>query len=278
MVVGSCGYSGSGVVAPQVGSNWSPTISGADLAIVQQVFPLYLPTMVSPGTSLCGSGPFLPTNVSPSSFFGAGQSEDMKPTPGGIMVQTNGFDSPNVATPLPSEGTYFDCSDQPFIFNLDVVSPSPLNLYQAQDGIAQTPGAAAESVDLNEGTVSLAEIDSTLQFVKQQLAIALPAVAGVDEHNVEIVIEPTIFYVTDTNFGNTWAGGMTQSLGGGKYRIHVVVFFMYQPVNGNYTVANWKDYLIFEAMNFYLESVGSAVSFDARVSRNRAIKPAGDGL
>lgn len=185
----------------------------------------------------------------------------MKPTPGGIMVETNGFDSPGMVSPLLFQGTYFDCAGNPFTYSLSAVSWSPLNLYQSQDGIQQTAGAATETVDLTEGRVSLTEIDSTLHFVQQQLAIAIPAVANVDEHNVEIVIEPTLFYVTNTSNGNVWAGGMTENLGGGKFRIHVAMFYMHQPVNGVQNVINWKDDLVFEAMNFYLESVNSSVSF-----------------
>lgn len=269
--ISACGYSSSDVVAPKVQSNWVPTISEVNLPIVQQFFPLFEPTRVSPGTSLCGSGPFTPANVAPGSFLGAAQSQGMKATPNGVMVETNGFDSSNLPAPLLSQGTYFDCADNPFTYILDPVSELPLNLYQSQSGIPQTPGAAAESIDLREGGVSLSEIDDTLQFVQQQLAIVLPAVASVDEHNVEVVIEPTIFYVTDTNFGNSWAGGMTESLGGGKYRIHVVVFFMHQPVNGEYTITNWREYLVFEAMNFYLESVGSNVSFGTKLRRGSVI-------
>lgn len=189
----------------------------------------------------------------------------MRPTPNGILVETNGFDSPDMVSPIPPQGTYFDCGDSPFGYAANSPSWSPLNLYQSQIGGEQTAGADTETIDVAEGRVSLSEIDSTLQFVQQQLAIALPAVAKVDEHNVDIVIEPTIFYVTDTNFGDTWAGGMTEDLGGGKYRIHVQVFYISQAVNGVYTATNWRDYLVFEAMNFYLESVGSNVSFSSSV-------------
>lgn len=255
ILVGACGVT-NGIVDPHPASSWTPTLDAADVALLQQTFPGFLPPLIAPGTDVCTASQLLPANYSPAEFFGAVAPQPLQTTPLGISVQTNGYDSSQVPTLLPPQVTYFDCMGNQLQADLSILSWSPLNLVQAKMNVPQTPNAVTADVNLQEARVNLVEIDDIFRLVQSQLAILFPQIAQINPSNCEVVIEPTIFYVQNSTQGSSWAGGMTESLGNGRYRIHVMEFSMNQPVSGQVIVTNWKDYLVFESMNFYLESIG----------------------
>lgn len=246
----------TGIVFPKPGPSWTPTLSPADIAVVRQAFPLFLPAYIAPGFSPCNESSLLPSNFAPAEFFGLPSPQGMKPTLMGLMVESNGYDSLSTPPELPSSVTYFDCSGNPVQVFLSSVSWAPLNLIQQKLGMPQTSGAATIDIDLREARVSFEEIDALFQFVQQQLSIALPQVASVDPRNCSIIIQPTMFYVMGSQDGNTWAGGVTQDAGDGKYLVRVLEYHMNQKAGNVLIVSNWKKYLLFESMNYYLEAIG----------------------
>jgi hypothetical protein len=245
-----------GIIWPHPGPDWKPILSQSQIEIVRQTLPNFGPEVFAPGTDPTKENALTPFNFSPALFFGAPVPQGMRPTPLGIQVETNGYDGAPQPVVLPSQGTYFDRRLTPHQFTLPIIQRSPLNVLQGRMGLPLTPNAPVLSVNLTEGRVDLTEIDSAMLFIRDQLATLLPAVAGVDPRNYEIVIEPTIFYVAGTTIGNTWVGGLTEPLGGGRYRSDVLAFYMVFHLDGSTTMANWKDFLEDEAINFYVLSVG----------------------
>jgi hypothetical protein len=218
--------------------------------IVRHTFPNFLPEVFAPGTDPTNERALRPSNFSPALFFGAAVPQGMRPTPLGIQAETNGYDGPPQPVLLASQGTYFDRRLTPHQFTLPIIQRSPLNDLQGRMGLPLTPNAAVLSVNLTEGRVDLTEIDQAMLFIRDQLATLLPAVAGVDPRNYEIVIEPTIFYVSGTSIGDTWVGGLTEPLGGGRYRSDLLAFYMVFHLDGSTILANWKDFLEDEAIHF----------------------------
>lgn len=118
--------------------------------------------------------------------------------------------------------------------------------------VGPTPGALRIEVDRRESRLDLNEVDRIMYDVRDAVATRLPQVANVDPRNAQIVLEPTIFYVRGSNFGDTWAGGATTPLGNNAYRIRVLFFY----INSQRRVMDWREFLIHEAINFYVMSVG----------------------
>lgn len=257
----SCGYTGAGdpPAGAQSGSpcaKCEPILSPQQVSIVQEVFPHFQPEAFSPGTNPLATSGLLPSNFSPAEFLGPPAQEADKSTPMGISVETNGYDGASVPSELASPGVYFNRSLQSCNFALGVIKRSPLNLLQGRMHAPLTPGAPTLEIDLRSTQVNLTRIDEDMIFIRDQLSEQLPAVAGVDPTNAKIVIEPSIFYVYGSNFGNTWAGGMTQAAGNGHYTIHLADFYIRFDPSGNMIISNWEDYLVDEAINFYVLSVG----------------------
>lgn len=242
------GGHGSGIVWPHPGPDWHPIFSAQEVATVRQTFPLYQPSLIAPGTPL-DSSQFTPDNFAPAMFFGPPNPRGLVPTPSGIQLETNGYDEV-VPPTLPASGTYFHLDGSQYTFTLQPITRSPLNILQGYMGVAQTQNAPTVTIDLTKTKVDPTYLDTLMLTLRSQYAMALPAIANVDPRNAEIVIEPTIFFVEGSDFGNTWAGGLTESLGGGRYRIHLVVFYI---ADLNF---NWADFLIDEALNFYVISAG----------------------
>jgi hypothetical protein len=239
-----------GIVRPEPGPNWQTIFAPQEIAVVRHVFPLYQPALIAPGTPL-NPTMFRPEDAAPAMFFGAPMPKGFLPTPSGIQLETNGYDEVVPAT-LPAGGTYFHVDGTQFTFTLNPITRSPLNILQGYLGVAQTQNAPTITIDLTKTKVDPTFVDSLMFTLRSQYAMALPDIANVDPRNAEIVIEPTILFVEGSNFGNSWAGGVTEPLGGGRYRIHLVLFY----ISDSHALVNWTDYLIDEALNFYVLSVG----------------------
>lgn len=239
----------SSIVQPQPGPDWQPILSAEQIAAVRQLFPLYQPALIAPGTprdfSMLSAG-----NFAPEMFFGPANPQGFRATPAGIQLETNGYDQAIPLT-LPTGGTYYDINGSAYTFKLAGITRSPLNILQGYMGIAQTPNAPTITIDPTGTRVDPGYVDTLMFTLRSQYAMALPDIANVNPQNTEIIIEPTIFYVGGSGSGGSWAGGLTEPLGDGRYRIHLQLFYITKA-----EVNNWSDFLIDEALNFYVLSVG----------------------
>lgn len=257
IIVSGCGYS-SGIIDPRPGPDWKPFLAPSQISQIQQSFPLFLPELLAPGTDPCSSQ-ITPFVASPNEFFGAPTPEAPKITPLGIKVWASGYDAQSMTAYLPADVSFFDCAGNPALVHLPTVSWAPLDLIEQKLGQPPVPGAPLSVIDLREGRVSLSEIDQMFTFVKQQVNIALPLSIDEKPQSCEIVIEPSIFYVG--GFG--YAGGLTIPLDDGQYRIYVMMYYISKSSTpGQFIVANWKKYLLFEEMNCILAAGGNgSISF-----------------
>jgi hypothetical protein len=261
IVASGCGYAGSGSGGASQGtvdrascSGCRPILSPQQVAVVQLTFPSFQPEGFSGGIV---PTTFVPANFQPAEFFGPPSTGPTESTPQlGISVLTNGYDNSQEPSQLSSGGTYFTRALVAQQFALGTIQRSPLNLLEQRMGVSLTPDAATLSINLREERVSLSLIDQDMVFIRDQLAIQLPQVENVNPANAQIVIEPSIFYAYGTNFGNIWAGGLTSSLGSDRYLIQLADFYITFDSSGNIVITNWEDYLVDEAINFYVLSIG----------------------
>jgi hypothetical protein len=239
----------SGILQPHPGADWQPILSPGQISAIRQLFPLYQPALLAPGTPL-DSNALWPGNFAPEMFFGPPNPQGFQLTPAGIRLETNGYDQA-VPPTLPSDGTYYDLNGNPYPFTLAKIVRSPLNILQTYMGVPQTPNAPTIAIDPIKTRVDPTYVDNLMFALRSQYAMALPGIANVNPQNVEIVIEPAIFYVGGSGGGGSWAGGLTEPLGHGRYRIHLQLFQITKA-----EVNNWSDFLIDEGLNFYVLSVG----------------------
>jgi hypothetical protein len=248
---GGCGSSqGPHIVAPQVGSDWKPALTDPEITTVRQTFPLFLPALYAPGFGpMSPPESYSPNNLDPEQFFGMPHPQGFKPTPLGILLETNGFDGTQVVDPVPTGGTYYDSRGNPYTLNMNVITRCPLNILRGYMNLAPDPNALLVTIDPTRTRVSPAEIDSFMLMLRSQFAIAIPAIANVDSRNAEIVIESSYFYVS--GFG--YARGFTEGLDNTHYKIHLSVF----DVDRSKSLSNWQDAMVDEALNFYVFSTGN---------------------
>jgi len=248
----SCAGGQGHIVDASPSSDWASILSSQQIAQVQESFPKFQPELFKPFTDVTNPDAFTPGNFSPALFFGKPVSSTAVQTPKGISVQTNGFDNNHGIQLLPATGTYFDRKGIPYTFELGIISRSPQNILEGYMGRPPTPNAPTVEVDLRMGAANLVYVDQLMYELRDQLSNALPDIAKVDPANCSIVIEPTIFYATNTNYGDGYAGGLTESLGGNRYRLHVLAFYM----SASSSPANWADFLVDEGLNCYVSSIG----------------------
>lgn len=229
---------------------WQPVLTDEQVTAVRSTFPEFQPELFLDGKVPAGS--FVPSNFAPAFFLGPPRPQGTRLTSRGVAIETNGFDLPDMPELLPASGTYFDRTLQPFSVNLGETTLSALNELEARMQVPFTSGGPVIRVDRRKVRLDVGEVESILFSVRDALALRFPQIADVDPRNAEIVIEPSIFYVRNSNLGDGWAGGLVTSVGGGRYRIHVMVFY----VSGQRRVADWREYLISEAINFYVLSIG----------------------
>ncbi len=265
MMTVSCGTVGSSS-GPAPGSQGTvdrpsctgcvPLLSAQEVAVVQQTFPEFQPEEFSPGTNPLAST-LVPANFVPAEFFGQPDPASAEHTPQlGISVLTNGYDASQYLAQVGPAGTYFTRSSVPQQFTLGTIYRSPLDLLQQRMGLPQTPSAPTVAIDLSDGRVDLSKIDQDMTFIRDQESQVLPAIANVNPANAEIEIEPTIFYAYGTNDGDLWVGGLTSQQPDGSYLIQLSRFYITFDSQGDMIISNWEDFLVDEATNFYVLSIG----------------------
>ena len=173
-------------------------------------------------------------------------------TPNGIAIQTNGFDYLQASDLPPSQFTYINLYANQFPIRLGLKNLVALHNLENRMKVPLTSNPPVIAVDQRVLRVDPQEIEKVLDLVRDAVLRYFPAGESIDIHKCEIVIEPTIFYVVNSNFGNTWAGGLTKRLDGGKYRIHVILFY----INSQGEVYDWRDFLVHEVINFYVMELG----------------------
>ena len=247
-----CGSSGGPhIVNPQVGSDWKPGLTAQQIATVRQTFPLFLPALYAPGFGpMSPPESYNPNDLDPEQFFGMPHPRGFKPTPFGILLETNGFDGTQVADPVPTGGTYYDPKGNPYTLDMNVITRCPLNILRGYMNLAPEQSAPLVTIDPTRTRVSPAEIDAFMLTLRGQFAMAIPAIANVDPRNAEIVIEPSYFYVS----GLGYAHGFTEQVDNTHFKIHLSVF----DVDRHKNVSNWQDVMVDEALNFYVYSTGNS--------------------
>ncbi len=270
-----CGVAGGGTQAssdPPSCSSCEAILSNTEVVVVQQTFPYFTPEEFAPNTDP-NSSDLTPSNFVPAQFFGPqeqGDPAERTPTLS-ITVYTNGYDNPSQPPAFAAQGTYFTHSLQAAPFTLSTIQRSPLNLLQQRMGVPLTPNAATISIDMRNWRVSLSEIDQDMAFIRDQLSQVIPEIGSVVPADATITIEPSIFYAAASNYGGIWAGGLTTPNRDGTYGIQLAAFYITFDSQGNMIIVNWEDFLVDEAINFYVMSVGR--SDLARVTRLRKIPP-----
>ena len=248
----SCAAGQGRMVDASPSSDWAPILTSQQIARVQESFPQFQPETFKPFTDVTNPDSFTPEDFSPALFFGKPIPSAVVQTPKGISVQTNGFDNNHGIKLLPATGTYFDRNGTPYTFELGIISRSPQNILERYMGRPQTPNAPTVEIDLRMGSVDLAYLEQLMYELRDQLSSALPDIAQVDPANCSNVIEPSILYATNTDYGESYARGLTESLGENRYRLHVLAFYM----SVSSSPADWADYLVDEGLNCYVLSVG----------------------
>ena len=231
--------------------SWKPTLSAAQVATVRMEFPSFVPEYFAPGTNATARTSLNSTNFTPAQFFGPPNPQGFKPTPGGIMVETNGYDQ-SVPAALPATGTYFSPSGTQLTFTLGSITEYPLNSVEGKVNPTQlhSPNGAPLTIDLSTTQVDPAYIDSLTLDLQSRFATVFPAVANVDPTSCKIVIEPSVLFDQIGSNPPAITDGYTSGTGGnpGPITIHVAVFY----ITADGTVYNWADALIAQAAQFYL--------------------------
>jgi hypothetical protein len=261
----SCGTVGSSSDPPQGSqgtvdrpacTGCAPLLTAQQVAVVRQTFPDFQPDEFSPGTSPSAST-LVPANFVPAEFFGPPNPASAERTPQlNISVLTNGYDAALYPAQVGPAGTYFTGALTAQQFTLGTIYRSPLDLLQQRMGLPQTHDAPTVAINLSDGRVDLSKIDQDMIFIRDQESQVLPAIANVNPANAKIVIEPTIFYAYGTNDGDIWVGGLTSQQPDGSYVIQLARFYITFDSQGHIIISNWEDFLVDEATNFYVLSIG----------------------
>jgi hypothetical protein len=251
-VLVSC-QQGTEVVQSKAEADWQPALAPQQIAMVRSQFPDFQPELFKPGTDPSNRGALRPSNFQPAMFFGAGNvSEQAITTPLGITVYIRGFDASRLPAHLNQSFPYFDSAGSPYQLALGVQRISALNKIEERMHLPATPNGPLIEFDPKNWQVVGSEIDRILMEVRASLAFRLPAVANVSPSNCAIEIFPTIFWVRNSNFGDTWAVGLTNSMPAGRYHLALNLFY----VSGNRIQNDWRRVLIDEAINFFVLSIG----------------------
>ena len=234
-------------------ANWQPVMSQAEIDTVRQTFPNFISPKIAPGTNFAAGSSFSPDTFAPALFFGEPAPRGVQLTLAGVEVDTGGYDGLQQPVLLPDHGTYFDPQNNSYEFQLGPLDVSPLNKLEARMQVPLTANAPVLTISRRSGRVDISDVDRILLAVRSSLAMRLPAIASVDIRKCRVAIEPTIFFVSQSNFGAVWAGGSTQDLGGGNFQIRLSLFY----ISGTRkTITNWQLYLVDEAINFFVLSIG----------------------
>ena len=228
-------------------------MSPAEIDTVRETFPNFISPKIAPGTNFSTTSSFSPDSFAPAMFFGEPSPGEVQLTLSGVEVDTGGYDGLEQPVLLPDHGTYFDPQNNSYKFQLGPLDVVPLNKLEARMQVPLTANAPVLTINRRSGRVDISDVDRILLAVQASLAARLPAIASVDIRKCRLAIESTIFFVPQSNFGAVWAGGSTQNLGGGNFQIRLSLFY----INGSRkTITNWQLYLVDEAINFFVLSIG----------------------
>lgn len=251
LMLASCAGSGDPPQHTPLG-HLEPILSTQQVAQVRSTFLDFSPELFDQGANPMDPATFIPGKFSPALFLGPTIPGAYVRTPLGLNVNLNGFDGPNQPMLLPASGTYFDRQLNAYSISLGQYDLVPLYNLENRMQLALTPNPPILTVDRRRLRIDPTEIDRIMFTVKDSVAMRFPQAMNVDLARCDIIIEPTIFYITGTNLGNTWAGGAIEELGNGRYRIRVAVFY----INGQRRVADWREFLVHEAINFLVLAIG----------------------
>lgn len=166
---------------------------------VRSQFALFQPELYCLGANPSDGSSLLPENYVPARWFGEQRPSDLHQTGLGIQYKGNGFERFDVLFSLPTRIDYFDTEGNPFSVELP-------------------------NSDLDRQIrVTATAIDQVFLAVQDDLGQQFPEVRDVNPSSITLKFEPTIFFVFSSNFGDTWAGGVT-SLDGRN--IHVAFFHL----------------------------------------------------
>lgn len=252
LTMNSCVHS-TAIVDSKADASWQSNMTSAQIAVVRSAFPDFQPELFKPGTDPNDRSKLGVSNFQPARFFGPGnQQSQLTTTPAGIIVETLGFDVMMVPPALPLNPPYYDPSGA--LYNLDLRLQRVSALHKIEERLGMPPSSSGPWIEYDPTgwQVSTVEIDRILSEVRNSIAIQLPQVQNVPLSRCQVRIEPTIFWVQNSNFGNTWAGGLTRSLPGGHYRLHLALFY----VNGQRVQNDWRRLLIDEGINCLVLSIG----------------------
>jgi hypothetical protein len=243
---------GTTIVNSKTDSSWQPSLTSAQIAVVQSVFPDFQPELFKPGTNPSMRTELRVANFQPARFFGQGNGQSQfLVTPGGVHVEAHGFDIMTVPPALPMHPPYFEPDGTAYSLDLRLQTISALHKIEERLGLPLSPSGPWIEYDPTNWQVSASEIDRILTDVQASLARRLPQVLNVPLSRCQVAIEPTIFWVRNSNFGDTWAVGLTQSLSGGDYRLHLALFY----VSGERVQNDWRRVLIDEGINCFVLSI-----------------------
>ncbi len=245
IVFAGCGPQGD-IVDPQPAVGWKPILSAAQVAIVRQTFPEFQPELYQPGTDPLNRAALRPDNFAPARFFGPPRPQAFKLTPGGVRLETNGYDLPDIPLALPSTGTYFHPDLTSYTISLGPALHSPLDELQSRMRASRTHNGPIIVWDRRNGRLNPAEVDTVLTAVRESVALEFPEAAQLPISTCAVTIEPTIFFVRGSNRGDTWAGGLTEN----KNQLHVMYFY----IDGNGLIQDWHNFLVSEGLNCFLNA------------------------
>ncbi len=242
------GCASTRIVDPVPGKDWGPILSEGQIATVRQTFSRFEPELYKPGTDPTNRLGLTPSNFSPAQFFGPARPQGSKLTPAGVRVETNGYDLPDISSPLADSGTYFHPDLAPYTIKLGPTSRSPLDELQDRMRISETHNGPVVEWDRRNGRLNPAEVDTLLTAVRDSVAREFPPAADVPISTCSVVMQPTIFFVKGSSSGDTWAGGLTHD----DTELHVLYFY----INGDGQMLDWHNFLISEGLNCFLIVTG----------------------
>ena len=153
--------------------DWKPALPAQDIITVEQEFPLFVPELFAPGTDPSSIDVLNPNDFAPAQFFGPANPQGFKPSPHGILIETNGYDQtvPDALTP---SGTYFGPGGNGFSYSLGVIAEKPLNILRKSMNLPPDPNASVVMIDLARTRVDPAYVDTLMFELRDQLAIGAP--------------------------------------------------------------------------------------------------------
>lgn len=189
--------SSSEIILPTACAEGQTILTQQQIELVQSQFSSFQAELYCDGAVASDPTTLTPDNYVPARWFGQTRPFMSQQTPLGVHYESNGFDFADIAFSLPTQIDYFDVDGQPFSVGL--------------------PGDEGN----RQVRVTATEIDRIFLAVQDTLARQFPEVREVSPSSITVNFQATIFFVTNSNFGDTWAGGAT--LPDGR-TIHVAFF------------------------------------------------------